>query len=91
MRFWEDWWIGPKSLKHSFSRLYNICFDKNKSVKNILDNGIENMRFRKTLMRDSLKLWNHIKEVCDSIALNNEKDVGLDSNKKWSLFCKVFL
>lgn len=36
VRFWEDWWIQNKPLKDNFPRLYNLCFDKNKSTKKCL-------------------------------------------------------
>ena len=42
-RFWEDWWIGSAPLFRSFPRLYNICFDKQKTVREIFDKEFDNV------------------------------------------------
>ncbi|XBJ04090.1 hypothetical protein VPH35_023096 [Triticum aestivum] len=67
-RFWEDWWIGPKALKDSYPRIYNICFDKEKSVAWVLEKGLDNIGFRRSL------LWEHIKEACESVVLDESSD-----------------
>lgn len=87
VRFWKDWWIGSKALKHSFPRLYNLCFDRNKYVEEILEKEIDNVRFRRTLLGDSLDLWTHVKEACTSIVLYDRKDeVRWTLTKKWFIF-----
>ena len=73
-RFWEDLWIGSAPLCMSFPRLYNVCFDKQKTVREIFEKGIDNMRFRRTLIGDSRELWDHIKEACSSVVLKDEND-----------------
>lgn len=45
VRFWEDWWIGDKAVKDNFPRLYNLCFDKNKSVADMLEKGLDSVSF----------------------------------------------
>lgn len=74
MRFCKDWSIGDKSLKTNFPRLNSVCFDKNESVGEILDKGLEQVQFRRTLYGNSLKLWGHIKEVCGGATLTDQKD-----------------
>ena len=73
-RFWEDWWIGSAPLCKKIPRLYNICFDKKKTVKEVFDNGLDNVQFRRTLLGDARELWGHIKEACRSVTLNEDKD-----------------
>ena len=73
-RFWEDWWIGNAPLNKNFPRLYDLCFDKKKIVKEIFDNGLDNVQFRRTLLGDARELWGHIKEACRSVTLNDHKD-----------------
>lgn len=80
IRFWEDRWLGDKSLKENFPRLYNLCFDKSKSIKQISDKGLEAVQFRRTLYTDSLELWNHIKECCAQVVLSTQRDTI-----KWTL------
>ena len=79
-RFREDWWIGSAPLCKQFPRLYNICFDKKKTVKEVVEGGIDNIQFRRTLTGDSRELWEHIKEACNSVVLTDGKD-----NVKWTL------
>lgn len=62
VRFWEDRWSGDKPLKENFPRLYNLCFDKNKSLKHMINKGLDSVLFRRTLSGESLELWTHIKE-----------------------------
>lgn len=37
-------------------------------------NGLDNERFRRTLLGGSLELWGHNKEACDSVALDKQND-----------------
>lgn len=80
VRFWEDWWIGDKTLKHSFPRLYGLCFDKNKSIAEVFRKGLASLSFRRTLYGDSLELWGHVREACEGVMLNQDRD-----RIKWSL------
>lgn len=45
------------------------------SVADILGGGLNNGRFRRTLYRESLELWEHIREACGSVTLNEQRDV----------------
>lgn len=71
--FWDNRWIGNKPLKGNFPRLYNMYFDKNKSVSEMLGKGLDVVQFRRTLYGDSLELQNHIKEVCAGVTLTIKK------------------
>lgn len=54
-----------------------ICvLRKDKSVKHILGQGFDFVRFRRTLCvwGESLELWNHIKDSCHEVVLTVDKD-----------------
>jgi hypothetical protein len=48
-RFWEDIWLGDKSLADEYSSLYNIANHKNVTVENVLVSNPLNIGFRRTL------------------------------------------
>jgi hypothetical protein len=47
-RFWEDTWLGNKSLTHQYPSLYSIVQQKQVSVANVLSNNPLNISFRRT-------------------------------------------
>jgi hypothetical protein len=73
-RFWEDRWVNDRALKDDFPRSYNLCFDKNKSVKYMFDKGLGNVNFRRTLYGDSLEQWEHIKDSRSGVVLSGDRD-----------------
>ena len=40
----------------------------------MFENSLGNVHFRRTLIGDARELWEHIKEVCSSVTLNDDKD-----------------
>ena len=54
--------------------MHDLCFDKKKTVKEVFDNGLDNVQFRRTLLGDARELWGRIKEACRSVTLNEDKD-----------------
>jgi hypothetical protein len=48
-RFWEDTWLGNKSLAQQYPSLYNIVQRKQVSVANVLNQNPLNISFRQTL------------------------------------------
>lgn len=79
-RFWEDWWVGDKPLKFSYPRLYLLSFDHNISVANAVAKGWERFSFRRTLLGESLELWNSLKARCEEIQMHGGRD-----RVKWML------
>jgi hypothetical protein len=48
-RFWEDIWLGNKSLAHQYPSLYNIVQRKGVSVAIVLNQNPLNITVRRTL------------------------------------------
>ena len=89
---WEDWWLEDKSLQQNLPRLYNVCFDKNLFVADVLGKGLDHVNFRRTLLGESLELWNHIEDVCVDIVLIDDRDViKWTFTKKLYVLCHILL
>jgi hypothetical protein len=56
-RFWEDTWLGNKSLAHQYPSLYSIVQRKQVSIANMLSSNPLNISFRRTLMDNHWHLW----------------------------------
>ena len=54
VRFWEDVWIGNKTLRDMYPSLYNIARRKDETVANILSSTPLNIFFRRGLTGDKL-------------------------------------
>ncbi|PNT75067.1 hypothetical protein BRADI_1g27338v3 [Brachypodium distachyon] len=52
----SDWWLGCKPLKLQFPDLFEICFNKNISVDDVVTNRGRNVCFRRTLKCDQVRL-----------------------------------
>lgn len=58
-RFWEDVWYKEDSLDSKFSRLYNLCFNKNVTVHEVISSGGNCLRFRRCLWGNLQKVGKH--------------------------------
>jgi hypothetical protein len=61
-RFWEDTWLGNKSLAIRYPSLYNIVHRKNVSVANVLNQNPLNITFCRTLTENRWTLWLQLAE-----------------------------
>jgi hypothetical protein len=59
-RFWEDIWLGNKSLAKEYLSLYNIVNHKNVKVENVLATNPLNTSFRRTLNDNKWERWTHL-------------------------------
>ena len=50
VRFWEDVWMGARSLKDCFPSLYSIVRKKSATVKSVLSSTPLNVAFRRSLV-----------------------------------------
>jgi hypothetical protein len=73
-RFWEDTWLGNKSLAQQYPSLYNIVHRKNVSVSNVLNQTPLNITFCRTLTDNRWRLWLQLVQRLMHIQLNDEKD-----------------
>jgi len=65
-------WLDDKPLKYAYPRLFELSFNKNCSVSEAFNLGLENFTFRITLYGESLALWNSCKERCEETCLNDQ-------------------
>jgi hypothetical protein len=56
-RFWEDVWLGNKSLAEKYPSLFKIVQRKQVSVANMLNKKRLNITFRRTLSDNHWILW----------------------------------
>ena len=49
-RFWEDTWVGDKSLKVKYPSLYNIVRDRHATVSKVMATSPLNISFRRALV-----------------------------------------
>jgi hypothetical protein len=55
-RFWEDTWLGNKSLAEQYPSLYNIVQRKQVLVANVLNQNPLNISFQRTLNENRWRL-----------------------------------
>jgi hypothetical protein len=84
--FWEDNWVNNAPLAVQFLRLYQLSFQKGFTVKNLKQQGWDMIRFRRTLLGDTLQQWDTLKNMVDEIQLNEGKD-----RVKWKIRTSINL
>jgi hypothetical protein len=73
-RFWEDIWLGDKSLAEEYPSLYNIVNHKNVTVENVLAANPLNISFRRTLNGNKWERWTHLLHRLILVQLNDNED-----------------
>jgi hypothetical protein len=79
-RFWEDSWLGQRSLANEYMSLYNIVKHRNVTVENVLSSTPINIGFRRILDGNRWDIWTHL---LDRLILLQLTDC--DDSFKWSL------
>jgi hypothetical protein len=80
-RFWEDTWLGNKSLAEQYPLLYNILKCKQVSVANVLNQNPLNISFRAYFKRNCWRLWLQLVQRLMSVQVNDEKDIFFITGK----------
>jgi len=57
VRFWDDTWVGDKSLKFNYPALYNIVRHPHATVSKIMSAIPLNISFRRALVDNKLTEW----------------------------------
>jgi hypothetical protein len=73
-RFWEDIWLGDKSLAEEYPSLYNTVNHKNVTVENVLAASPLNISFRRTLNGNKWERWTHLLHRLILVQLNDNED-----------------
>jgi hypothetical protein len=79
-RFWEDIWLGQRSLASEYPSLYNIVNHRNVTVENVLSASPLNISFRRTLNDYKWERWTHLLNRLIMVQLSDSEDTF-----KWSL------
>jgi hypothetical protein len=74
-RFWEDVWLGNKSLADQYPYLYNIVQRKQVSVASVLNQNPLNISFRRSLTGHRWTMWLQLVQRLLQVQLTNEKDI----------------
>ena len=80
VRFWEDIWLGNRSLRDKYPQLYNIVRKKQDTVADVLSTQISNLSWHRDLFGNKLAMWNNLASRLASVRLNQERD-----GFKWNL------
>jgi hypothetical protein len=74
-RFWEDIWLGDKSLADEDPTLYNIVYHKQVTVESVMDSTPLNIGFRRTLGGNKWDSWIHLLQQLILVQLTDVDDV----------------
>ena len=69
IRFWEDIWLGNRTLKSQFPSLFNIVRRRHAMVAEVFSTTPLNISFRRALVGDKLHDWLHIVDMLLNINL----------------------
>jgi uncharacterized protein (DUF1684 family) len=59
-RFWEDTWLGDKTLKDTYPSLYHIARDRKVTVSKVMSSIPLNISFSRSLVDNNLRHWLHL-------------------------------
>ena len=74
MRFWEDLWLGQRSLATDYPSLYSIASNKNATVADVLGSVPINLPFRQNLVGPNRAVWLSLVEKL--MQVNLQEDVN---------------
>ena len=69
IRFWEDIWLGNRTLKSQFPSLFNIVRRRHATVAEVFSTTPLNISFRRALVGDKLHDWLRIVDMLLNINL----------------------
>ena len=76
-RFWEDWWVGDKSLKEAYPSLFFISNDQGITVREAIDKDWGGFTFRRALYGDTEQLWNSMRARCEEVLMHGGRDKSM--------------
>lgn len=72
--FWEDKWLGNRTLRYQYPQLYNIARKKQDTVAKVLCAYPPNISWRRDLIGHKLVLWNNLLSWLSNVGLSQEED-----------------
>jgi len=73
VRFWEDIWLGNRSLREQYPQLYNIVRKKQDMVAKVLHTQIPNLSWRRDLISNKLAMWNILVSRLATVVISQKK------------------
>jgi hypothetical protein len=80
IRFWEDIWLGPTTLRDQYPALYNIVRQKGDTLADVLEFFPPVISFRRDLIGPRLASWTELLQRLASVQLEQGTD-----EFKWNL------
>ena len=72
--FWEDHWTANASLASMFPRLFSISTNKEITVREVLEQGIVSLHFRRAMVGELHTQWVQLVQMLDGMTLRDEPD-----------------
>jgi hypothetical protein len=73
-RFWEDKWLGDKSLAQQYPSLYGVVQCKQVTVASVLGQNPLGIEFRRSLTGFRWERWLHLVSRLMDVSLSSEQD-----------------
>jgi hypothetical protein len=80
IRFWEDIWLVPNTLREQYPNLYYIVHKKDDTIANVLSTIPLNISFGRSLVDANLQSWHNLVMIIAQVHLNDQPDIF-----RWSL------
>jgi hypothetical protein len=74
VRFWEDIWLGKKTLASQYPQLYNIVHHKHDTAAAVMSSIPLNIGFRRQLVGNKWDQWVHLCKRLMQINLNEDQN-----------------
>ena len=74
-RFWDDTWVGDKSLKDRYPALYNIVREPHEIVSKVMATSHLNISFRRAMVDNKLLEWLNLVVWISNVGLVDDSDI----------------
>uniref|UniRef100_J3MDK7 Reverse transcriptase zinc-binding domain-containing protein n=1 Tax=Oryza brachyantha TaxID=4533 RepID=J3MDK7_ORYBR len=81
--FWRDVWLNSVSLKTLYPFLYEICNQKEILVKDVLEEGLQILTFRRAFSITDFAQWNELCALIDNLNILSQERA--EDNLVWAL------
>jgi hypothetical protein len=75
IRFWEDIWLEPTTLREQYPALFNIVRHKHDTIQKVMETSPPSVAFRRDLIGPRLDSWIELIQRLDSVQLQQGSDV----------------
>jgi hypothetical protein len=72
--FWKNVWIGNLPLSVQFSVLFDLAYDKDITVSDVLASNFEALTFRRRIVGNLRVLLDELVSCCNQVILSDQED-----------------